>query len=132
MAPHPAAMQVQQGGGYFMQHQQAHAQVQAQAQAQQQAGLFPSKMPLQFGAGPHQPQLHDPQQQLHQQAMSGRMQMGMLGPNNRLLHHPVQHPETTGPTPGNKQDAQGSDVRPAAGSDGQGTLRRAEGSKEAK
>lgn len=143
MAPHP----VMQQGGYFMQHPQAAA---AAAMAQQ-PGLFPSKVPLQFGS-PHQ--LQDPQQQLHQQhqqAIQGQMGMRPVGPSNGL--HSM-NTETTlggvstgGPHPssgpsdargGSKQDAsdttgaggQGNTAAGHQGGDGESSLMK--GSEEAK
>lgn len=119
MAPHPAMQQ----GGYYMQHPQA-------AMAQQ-PGLFPPKMPLQFG-NPHQLQEQAQQlQQLQQQAMQGQMGMRPGGANNGM--HPM-HPEATlgggssgGPPPsaglsdargGGKQDTSEAG---ASGGDGQGS-----------
>ncbi|KAK4785830.1 hypothetical protein SAY86_002519 [Trapa natans] len=128
MPSHPPAMQVQQGGGFFMPHPQAQAQVQTPPQAPQQAGIYPQKMPLQFGSSPHQLQLQDLRQQhLHQQAMSAQMQMGMLRQNNGLFHHALQHPDMGNSTSGIKHDAQGSGTGLATATDGHG-----EGSKEAK
>ncbi|CAK9326220.1 unnamed protein product [Citrullus colocynthis] len=123
MAPHPAMQQ----GGYYMQHPQA-------AIMAQQSGLFPPKVPLQFG-NPHQ--LQDPQQQLHQQhqqAMQGQMGLRPIGGANNGMHHP-HHTESTlgcgvsagGPPRssvqtdgrgGGKQDS--GDVG-GAGADGQGS-----------
>ncbi|KAK4774632.1 hypothetical protein SAY86_009567 [Trapa natans] len=122
MPSHPPPMQVQQGGGYFMPHPHAQPQPQAPSQVPQQGGLFPQKMPLQFGSSPHQLQLQDPQQQhLHQQAMSAQMQMGMLRQNNGLLHHAMQHPETGNPTSGIKHDTQVSGTGLTTVADGQGS-----------
>ncbi|KAG9129385.1 hypothetical protein Leryth_023744 [Lithospermum erythrorhizon] len=57
MQPQMSSYPLMQQGGYYMQHPQAPA-------AAQQAGLYPQKMPLQFGS-PHQ--IPDQQQQLPHQ-----------------------------------------------------------------
>ncbi|KAG7028524.1 GRF1-interacting factor 3 [Cucurbita argyrosperma subsp. argyrosperma] len=120
MAPHPAMQQ----GGYYMQHPQA-------AIMAQQSGLFPPKVPLQFG-NPHQ--LQDPQQQIHQQhqqAMQGQMGLRPMGGANNGMHHP-HHPEGTlggagagGPARSSGQtDARGGgkqDSGDVGGADGQGS-----------
>ncbi|XP_054784137.1 GRF1-interacting factor 3-like isoform X2 [Prosopis cineraria] len=119
MAPRPAMQP-----GYYMQHPQAAAMAQAQQQ-----GIFPPKMPLQFG-NPHQ--MQDPQQQhLHQQAIQAQMAMRPPGGINNGMH-PI-HGEaalggsSSGPTSssgandvrgGSKQDAAEAGT---AGGDGQGS-----------
>lgn len=107
MAPHPA---MQQAGYYMQQHPQA-----AAAMAQQQ-GLFPQKMQMQFNS-PHQ--MHESQQQLHQQAMQGQMGMRPGGANGMPLMH---HTEST--HGGSKQD--NSDA--GTGGDGQGSSAAGHGS----
>ncbi|XP_004306626.1 PREDICTED: GRF1-interacting factor 3-like isoform X1 [Fragaria vesca subsp. vesca] len=98
LAPHPAMQQA----GYYMQHPQA-----AAAMAQQQ-GLFPQKMQMQFNSPQ---QMHEMQQQLHQQAMHGQMGMRPGGANGMPSMH---HTENT--HGGSKQD----NSEAGAGGDGQG------------
>nr|ACU23486.1 unknown [Glycine max] len=116
MAPHPAMQP-----GFYMQHPQAAAAAMAQ---QQQQGMFPQKMPLQFG-NPHQ--MQEQQQQLHQQAIQGQMGLRPGGINNGM--HPMHNeggnsggpPSATGPNDargGSKQDAFEAGT---AGGDGQGS-----------
>ncbi|XP_019420171.1 PREDICTED: GRF1-interacting factor 3-like [Lupinus angustifolius] len=117
MAPHPAMQQ-----GFYMQHPQAAAMA-------QQPGLFPQKMPLQFG-NPHQMMEQQQLHQQHQQAIQGQMGLRPGGPNNGM--HPMHNdaalgggssggpPSTTCPTDacsGRKQDASEAGT---AGGDGQG------------
>ncbi|XP_027336179.1 GRF1-interacting factor 3-like [Abrus precatorius] len=103
MTPHPA-MQPE----FYMQHPQAAAMA-------QQQGIFPPKMPLQFG-NPHQ--MQDPQQQLHHQAIQGQMGLRSGGINNgmHLMHSEATRgsgssggpPPTPGPNDvrgGSKHDA---------------------------
>ncbi|KAH1085508.1 hypothetical protein AAZX31_07G049900 [Glycine max] len=119
MAPHPAMQP-----GFYMQHPQAAAA----AMAQQQQGMFPQKMPLQFG-NPHQ--MQEQQQQLHQQAIQGQMGLRPGDINNGM--HPMHSeaalgggnsggpPSATGPNDargGSKQDASEAGT---AGGDGQGS-----------
>ncbi|KAK7275422.1 hypothetical protein RIF29_16538 [Crotalaria pallida] len=126
MASHPAMQQ-----GFYMQHPQAAAMA-------QQPGLFPPKMPMQFG-NPHQMQEQQQQQQQqqqqlhqqHQQAIQGQMGLRPGGPNNGM--HPMHNeaalgggsgggpPSATGPNDargGSKQDASEGGT---AGGDGQGS-----------
>lgn len=98
LAPHPAMQQA----GYYMQHPQAAAAI-----AQQQ-GLFPQKMQMQFNSPQ---QMHEMQQQLHQQAMQGQMGMRPGGANGMPSMH---HTEST--HGGSKQD----NSEAGAGGDGQG------------
>ncbi|KAI9093913.1 hypothetical protein K1719_026911 [Acacia pycnantha] len=117
MAPRPTMQP-----GYYMQHPQAAAMAQAQQQ-----GIFPPKMPLQFG---NLHQMQDPQQQLHQQAFQAQMGMRPPGGINNGMH--PMHSEAAlggsggGPTSssgandvrgGGKQDAVEAGT---AGGDGQG------------
>lgn len=117
MAPRPPMQP-----GYYMQHPQA-----AAAMAQQQ-GIFPPKMPMQFG-NPHQ--MQDAQQQLHQQAIQAQMGMRPPGGINNGMH-PMHSeavlgggsssgpPSSAGPNDvrgGSKQDASEA----GAGGDGQGS-----------
>ncbi|XP_050385140.1 GRF1-interacting factor 3-like [Argentina anserina] len=99
LAPHPAMQQA----GYYMQHPQA-----AAAMAQQQ-GLFPQKMQMQFNSAQ---QMHEVQQQLHQQAMQGQMGMRPGGANGMPSMH---HTEST--HGGSKQD----NPEAGTGGDGQGS-----------
>lgn len=109
MAPHPVMQP-----GFYMQHPQAAAMA-------QQQGMFPQKMPMQFG-NPHQMQ----DQQLHQQAMQGQMGMRPGTANNGMhqMHSETAlggPPSATGPNDGrggNKQDASEAG---AVGGDGQGS-----------
>lgn len=116
MAPHPAMQQ-----GFYMQHPQAAAMA-------QQQGMFPQKMPMQFG-NPHQmqdQQHQQQQQQLHQQAMQGQMGLRPGGINNGM--HPMHNEAALGGSgsggpndgrgSGSKQDASEAGT---AGGDGQGT-----------
>lgn len=119
MAPHPAMQP-----GFYMQHPQAAAMA-------QQQGLFPQKLPMQFG-NPHQMQ-DQQQQQLHQQAIQGQMGLRPGGMNNGM--HPMHGeaalgggssggpPSATGPNDGRggskQQDA--SEAGTAGGGDGQGS-----------
>ncbi|KAE9595832.1 putative transcription factor SSXT family [Lupinus albus] len=117
MAPHPAMQQ-----GFYMQHPQAAAMA-------QQPGLFPQKMPLQFG-NPHQMTQQQQQQlhQQHQQAIQGQMGLRPGGPNSGMHSEAALGggsgggpPSATGPNDargGSKQDA--SDAG-ATGGDGQGS-----------
>lgn len=73
MQPQMSPYAAMQQGGYYMQHPQAPA-------AAQQSGLYPQKMPLQFGS-PHQ-MPEQQQQQLHQQVGQGQMNMRSAGANN--------------------------------------------------
>nr|KYP59128.1 Protein SSXT [Cajanus cajan] len=107
MAPHPAMQ-----AGFYMQHPQAAAMA-------QQQGMFPQKMPLQFG-NPHQ--MQDQQQQLHQQAMQGQMGLRPGGINNGM--HPMHGAGANDARGGGKQDA--SEAGPAGG-DGQGSSAAADG-----
>ncbi|GAB4833093.1 GRF1-interacting factor 3 [Ancistrocladus abbreviatus] len=82
MTPHPTMQQ----GAYYMQHPQA-------AAIAQQQGIFPPKMPIQFGS--HH-QLHE-QQQLHQQhpqAVQGHVNIRPGGPGNSM--HPGHTDATLG------------------------------------
>ncbi|KAE9605767.1 hypothetical protein Lal_00025491 [Lupinus albus] len=86
MTPHPAMQQ-----GFYMQHPQAAAMT-------QQPGLFPQKMPLQFGS-PHQ--MQEQQQQLHhqqQQAIQGQMGLRPGGPNTGM--HSMHSEATLGGSSG--------------------------------
>lgn len=117
MAPHPAMQP-----GFYMQHPQAAAMA-------QQQGMFPQKMPMQFG-NPHQMQdQQQQQQQLHQQAMQG--QMG-LRPNNGM--HSMHNEASLGgggsggpPSASNPNDGRGGGSKQdgseagTAGGDGQGS-----------
>lgn len=116
MAPHPAMQQ-----GFYMQHPQAAAMA-------QQQGMFPQKMPMQFG-NPHQmqdQQQQQQQQQLHQQAMQGQMGLRPGGINNGMhpMHNEAAHGGSGSGGPndgrggGSKQDASEAGT---AGGDGQGT-----------
>ncbi|XP_022147292.1 GRF1-interacting factor 3 isoform X2 [Momordica charantia] len=121
--PQAPAMPPQQGG-FYMQHPQA-------AIMAQQSGLFPPKVPLQFG-NPHQ--LQDPQQQLHQQhqqAMQGQMGLRSIGGANNGMQHPhytegaLGGAGAGGPARSTGQtDARGSGKQDSAdvgGADGQGS-----------
>lgn len=132
MAPRPPMQP-----GYYMQHPQAAAAVMAQQQ-----GIFPPKMPLQFG---NLHQMQDPQQQLHQQAIHAQMGMRPPGGINNGMH-PMHSeaalgggtsgvPPSSGPNDvrgGGKQDAAEAGT---AGGDGQGSSaagHNSEGTEEAK
>ena len=112
MAPHPAMQQ-----GFYMQHPQAAAMA-------QQQGMFPQKMPMQFG-NPHQMQDQQQQQQLHHQAMQGQMGHRPGGINNGMqpMHNEAAlgGSSSGGPSDGrgggSKQDASEAGT---AGGDGQG------------
>lgn len=100
MAPRPAMQP-----GYFMQHPQAAAMAQAQQQ-----GIFPPKMPMQFG-NPHQ--MQDPQQQqhLHQQAFQAQMGMRPPGAINNGMH-PMHSEAALGGSSGGPTSSSGpNDVR---------------------
>ncbi|KAK7389757.1 hypothetical protein VNO78_25050 [Psophocarpus tetragonolobus] len=115
MAPHPAMQP-----GFYMQHPQAAAMA-------QQQGMFPQKMPLQFG-NPHQMQ---EQQQLHQQAIQGQMGLRPGGINNGM--HPMHSeaalgggnsggpPSASGPNDGRGGSKQDAPEGGTAGGDGQGS-----------
>ncbi|OIW04573.1 hypothetical protein TanjilG_20929 [Lupinus angustifolius] len=116
MAPHPAMQQ-----GFYMQHPQAAAMA-------QQPGLFPQKMPLQFG-NPHQMTQQQQQlQQLHQQHQQAQMGHRPGGPNSGIHSEAALGggsgggpPSATGPNDahgGSKQAAPGAG---ATGGDGQGS-----------
>ncbi|XP_028779803.1 GRF1-interacting factor 3 isoform X2 [Neltuma alba] len=119
MAPRPAMQP-----GYYMQHPQAAAMAQAQQQ-----GIFPPKMPMQFG-NPHQ--MQDPQQQqLHQQVIQAQMGMRPPGGINNGMH--AMHGEAAlgGSSGGPASSSGANDVRGiskqdaaeagTAGGDGQGS-----------
>lgn len=119
MAPHPAMQP-----GFYMQHPQAAAAAMAQQQ-----GMFPQKMPLQFG-NPHQIQ-DQQQQQLHQQAIQGQMGLRPGGINNGM--HPMHSeaalgggnsggpPSASGPNDGRGGSKQDASEAGTAGGDGQGS-----------
>ncbi|CAI8607735.1 unnamed protein product [Vicia faba] len=118
MAPHPAMQQ-----GFFMQHPQAAAMA-------QQQGMFPQKMPMQFGGNPHQmqDQQQQQQQQLHQQAMQGQMGHRPGGINNGMHPmHNVHNEAALGGSGGGQNDGRGGGSKQdasetgTAGGDGQGS-----------